>query len=76
MVRLALVWHYGGFYTDYDTVCLRGVHNLRNVVGSQSSEIVNNAVFHFDNHHLFVQKNMERQNENFDVRLLLHIRQA
>ncbi|XP_050699124.1 lactosylceramide 4-alpha-galactosyltransferase-like [Eriocheir sinensis] len=66
MVRLALVWRFGGFYTDFDTVCLRDVQGLSNVVGSQSSEIVNNAVFHFEHHHPFVQDNMEQQNKNFD----------
>lgn len=71
MVRLALVWRFGGFYTDFDTVCLRDVRSLSNVVGSQSPEIVNNAIFHFDHHHPFIHKNMEQQNENFDVRLLI-----
>lgn len=76
MVRLALVWRFGGFYTDFDTICLRGVQNLSNVVGSQSSKFVNNAVFHFEHHHPLIQEIMEEQNENFDVRILLHIRQT
>uniref|UniRef100_A0A0P4WMI3 Alpha 1,4-glycosyltransferase domain-containing protein n=1 Tax=Scylla olivacea TaxID=85551 RepID=A0A0P4WMI3_SCYOL len=70
MVRLAVVWHYGGFYADFDTVCLRPTEHLRNVVGSQSAEYVNNAIFHFDRHHPFVHQNMERQNMNFNGALL------
>ena len=69
MVRLALVWHYGGFYADFDTVCLRTVKGLKNVVGSQSSELVNNAVFHFDRHHPFLHSIMEQQNIKFNVRI-------
>ncbi|MPC58599.1 Lactosylceramide 4-alpha-galactosyltransferase [Portunus trituberculatus] len=70
MARLALVWHYGGFYADFDTVCLRQTEHLRNVVGSQSANYVNNAIFHFDRHHPFVHQNMERQNISFNGALL------
>ncbi|KAK3883238.1 hypothetical protein Pcinc_012439 [Petrolisthes cinctipes] len=36
LVRLTLLWHYGGLYADTDTICLRDLTHLRDVVGVEN----------------------------------------
>ena len=33
-IRLALLYKYGGFYSDLDVVILRGISHLKNVIAS------------------------------------------
>ncbi|KAG7166591.1 Lactosylceramide 4-alpha-galactosyltransferase-like 7 [Homarus americanus] len=36
LLRLALVWHTGGFYADSDFICLANVTTFKNVIGVES----------------------------------------
>ncbi|XP_069940466.1 lactosylceramide 4-alpha-galactosyltransferase-like, partial [Cherax quadricarinatus] len=67
MVRLALVWRVGGFYSDTDVVCISSLAALRNVVGFQSNNEVNGGIFHFDRHHNLLLHVMTRLSQNFNA---------
>ncbi|XP_053629482.2 lactosylceramide 4-alpha-galactosyltransferase-like [Cherax quadricarinatus] len=66
MTRLALVWRVGGFYSDTDVVCISSLAALRNVVGFQSDNDINSAVFHFDRHHDITNLFMTRLSRSFN----------
>ena len=65
-IRIALIYKYGGWYSDLDMVFLKSIKNLRNVLGSDYYNLpefedpdflgrqVSNAIFHFDKGHLFL----------------------
>ncbi|CAL4068730.1 unnamed protein product, partial [Meganyctiphanes norvegica] len=59
LLRLGLLWKVGGMYTDTDTVCLRSVAGLTNVVGLGASNHVAPAIMHFDPYHPFLKRCME-----------------
>ncbi|XP_042226423.1 lactosylceramide 4-alpha-galactosyltransferase-like [Homarus americanus] len=65
MIRLALVWHVGGLYSDNDVVCIAPLTHQKNVIGLYDDTNVNNAVFHFDRHHPMLEAFMSHLNENF-----------
>ncbi|XP_069940464.1 lactosylceramide 4-alpha-galactosyltransferase-like [Cherax quadricarinatus] len=67
MVRLALVWRVGGFYSDTDVVCISSLATLRNVVGFQLKNEINNAVFHFDRHHDLMKLMMTHFIQGFEA---------
>ena len=56
VVRVALIWKYGGFYMDLDVIVLRPLHCLRNTAGlvGHISNWVENGVMTFDAGHKFV----------------------
>ena len=60
LLRLGLLWKLGGMYTDSDTVCLRSVEGLNNVLGLGAPNHVNHAIMHFHRHHPFIKRCMER----------------
>nr|XP_053629486.1 lactosylceramide 4-alpha-galactosyltransferase-like [Cherax quadricarinatus] len=67
MVRLALVWRVGGFYSDTDVVCISSLAALRNVVGFQSNNEINGGIFHFDRHHNLLHHVMTRLSQDFNA---------
>nr|XP_027227984.1 lactosylceramide 4-alpha-galactosyltransferase-like [Penaeus vannamei] len=56
ILRVALLWRFGGFYTDIDTVCLKNISPLRNFVlaGRSARNQIANGAFHFEHHHEFL----------------------
>lgn len=66
MMRMALVWNVGGFYSDTDIICIAPVTGLRNVIGLESFNLVNGAAFHFDRHHPILKHFMVYLSANFD----------
>ncbi|XP_066964825.1 lactosylceramide 4-alpha-galactosyltransferase-like [Macrobrachium rosenbergii] len=66
MMRNAMVWQAGGFYSDSDVICISPVTELRNVIGLASFNLVNGANFHFDQHHHMLEKFMLYLNEHFN----------
>ncbi|XP_047472779.1 lactosylceramide 4-alpha-galactosyltransferase-like [Penaeus chinensis] len=67
LLRAALVWRFGGFYCDSDTVCLKDTGALRNVASYAQQDIgkISNFCFHFRSRHRFLATLMEVQRENF-----------
>ncbi|XP_042859246.1 lactosylceramide 4-alpha-galactosyltransferase-like [Penaeus japonicus] len=56
LLRVLLVWRYGGFYSDTDTVCLKSISPLKNVIVTSTGDRnhIANGVFHFTNRHEFI----------------------
>ncbi|XP_068208655.1 lactosylceramide 4-alpha-galactosyltransferase-like [Palaemon carinicauda] len=67
MMRLALVWKVGGFYSDTDIICISSLAGLRNVIGMEAFNLVNGAIFHFDHHHPMLMFFMSYLNQNFNT---------
>lgn len=67
LMRLALVWHLGGFYVDSDVVCVRPVTHLANVVAWQEMSTIGSGAFHFRRHHPLLLQIMSRAALTFQV---------
>ncbi|KAA8515288.1 hypothetical protein F0562_018482 [Nyssa sinensis] len=66
LLRLALLYKFGGGYIDTDVLVLKSFANLRNVIGAQTMDIetgnwsrLNNAVMIFDKGHPLLYKFIE-----------------
>jgi len=64
--RLALIYKYGGFYIDLDTVTIRSLSQYKNIIGatkinakSETPAHLANGVFHFSAGHPLLWKTME-----------------
>ncbi|XP_047330120.1 lactosylceramide 4-alpha-galactosyltransferase-like [Impatiens glandulifera] len=72
LMRLAVLYKYGGVYIDTDFIVLRNFSNLRNAIGAQGIDEfgnwtrLNNAVLVFDKNHELVYKFMEEFANNFN----------
>ncbi|KAI4312135.1 hypothetical protein MLD38_036981 [Melastoma candidum] len=58
LLRLVLLYKFGGIYLDFDMIALRSFIGLRNVIGAQTMDVetrnwtrLNNAVLIFDKNH-------------------------
>lgn len=67
LMRLALVWHLGGFYVDSDVVCVRPLTPLRNVVAWQELSTIGSGAFHFRRHHPLLLQIMSHVALSFQV---------
>ncbi|XP_059090953.1 uncharacterized protein LOC131886592 [Tigriopus californicus] len=75
-LRLLLIQKYGGWYSDLDVVFMKDTSHLRNVItgdhnqldgeGDVIGQTVNNAVFHFDKGHPFINLCVEKFAHTFD----------
>ncbi|XP_047493089.1 lactosylceramide 4-alpha-galactosyltransferase-like [Penaeus chinensis] len=56
LLRVLLTWRFGGFYSDTDTVCIKDLSPLENVLvtSTTSRNHISNGVFHFYHHHEFL----------------------
>ncbi|XP_075515945.1 uncharacterized protein At4g19900-like [Primulina tabacum] len=65
LIRLAVVYRYGGVYLDTDFIVLKDLSVLRNSIGAQSVDVhgnwsrLNNALLAFDKKHPLVYKFIE-----------------
>ncbi|KAG6596350.1 Lactosylceramide 4-alpha-galactosyltransferase, partial [Cucurbita argyrosperma subsp. argyrosperma] len=73
LMRLAVLYKYGGVYIDTDFIVLKSFMGLKNCIGAQSIDPVsknwtrlNNAVLVFDKKHPLLEKFMENFASNFD----------
>ncbi|KAJ7961259.1 Lactosylceramide 4-alpha-galactosyltransferase [Quillaja saponaria] len=73
LIRLSVLYKYGGVYMDTDFVVLKPFTGLRNSIGAQSMDVVskkwnrlNNAVLIFDINHPLLFKFMEEFSLTFD----------
>ncbi|KAI3447768.1 hypothetical protein Pfo_004433 [Paulownia fortunei] len=72
LIRLAVLYKYGGVYLDTDFIVLKDFSGLRNSIGAQSIDVngnwtrLNNAVLVFDKNHPLVYKFMEEFAFTFD----------
>ncbi|XVF25837.1 hypothetical protein REPUB_Repub13aG0248200 [Reevesia pubescens] len=73
LLRLALLYKYGGIYIDTDIIVLKSLNKLRNVIGAQSINIetknwsrLNNAVLIFDKQHPLLYKFIQEFALTFD----------
>ncbi|XP_042519850.1 uncharacterized protein At4g19900-like [Macadamia integrifolia] len=73
LLRLAVLYKFGGVYIDTDVIILQSFSNLRNVIGAQTLDLVtgnwsrlNNAVLIFDRNHPLLFKFIEEFALTFD----------
>lgn len=73
LLRLALLYKYGGIYMDTDFVVLKSFSGLRNAIGAQTIDLetgnwsrLNNAVMIFDKHHPLLLKFIEEFARTFN----------
>lgn len=73
LIRLAVLYRYGGVYLDTDFIILKDISPLRNCIGAQSIAPVsgnwtrlNNAAMVFDRHHPLLRKFMQEFALTFD----------
>ncbi|KAF4358790.1 hypothetical protein F8388_022557 [Cannabis sativa] len=73
LMRLAVLYKYGGVYLDTDFVVLKPLNGLRNSIGAQSIDVgsknwsrLNNAVLIFDMNHPLLLKFLEEFASTFD----------
>ncbi|KAF9590596.1 hypothetical protein IFM89_035914 [Coptis chinensis] len=66
LLRLAVLYKYGGIYLDTDVIVLKSFKSLRNVIGAQTMDVqtgnwsrLNNAVMIFDKNHPLLFKFIE-----------------
>ncbi|TXG58838.1 hypothetical protein EZV62_016667 [Acer yangbiense] len=74
LIRLAVLYKYGGVYLDTDFIILKSLKGLKNSIGAQSTDVVsgnwtrlNNAVLIFDMNHPLLLKFIEEFATTFDV---------
>lgn len=73
LLRLGLLYRFGGIYIDTDVVVLKSFEKLRNVIGAQTIDVetrnwsrLNNAVMIFDKGHPLLYKFIEEFALTFD----------
>ncbi|CAK9164588.1 unnamed protein product [Ilex paraguariensis] len=73
LLRLCLLYKFGGIYIDTDVIVLKSFGNLRNAIGAQTIDLktrnwsrLNNAVMVFDKEHPLVYKFIEEFALTFD----------
>ncbi|KAL1545504.1 lactosylceramide 4-alpha-galactosyltransferase [Salvia divinorum] len=72
LIRLAVLYKYGGIYLDTDFIILKNLEGLRNSIGAQSVDLfgnwtrLNNAVLVFDSNHPLLYKFLEEFASTFD----------
>ncbi|CAL4173428.1 unnamed protein product, partial [Meganyctiphanes norvegica] len=67
-LRLALLWKFGGFYSDTDTICIKSVSHLHNVVGLTNDKAINSAVCNFEKGHVLTWRIMKRVKKTYIAR--------
>lgn len=68
-VRLALVWKYGGFYSDLDTISVKDLSPLRKYSGFgflyENEPSLGNGFIHFRAQHPFIYETMKNFADNY-----------
>jgi lactosylceramide 4-alpha-galactosyltransferase len=72
LIRLAILYKYGGVYVDTDFITIKSFKGLKNSIGAQSTDVskhwtrLNNAVLVFDMNHPLLERFMEEFASTFD----------
>lgn len=72
LIRLAVLYKYGGVYLDTDFIILKEFSMIRNSIGAQAADLkgnwlrLNNAVLIFDKNHPLLYKFIKEFAESFD----------
>jgi len=73
LLRLVLLYKYGGIYLDTDVIILKSLSNLHNVIGAQTVDPVtkkwsrlNNAVLIFDKNHPLLKRFIDEFSRTFN----------
>lgn len=78
LIRLAVLYKYGGIYLDTDFIILKDLSGLRNSIGAQSVDLfgnwtrLNNAVLVFDKNHPLLYKFLEEFASTFNGNIWGH----
>jgi len=74
-LRLALLYEFGGVYSDSDAIFLNPISKWNNTIGYEGQtrgnepgkgfQVVNNAVFIFDRYHPFILEFMTRERDEY-----------
>ncbi|XP_018898725.2 lactosylceramide 4-alpha-galactosyltransferase, partial [Bemisia tabaci] len=48
ILRLSILWKYGGTYLDSDIIVCRRLNGMKNFAGAESDKLINGAVLNFD----------------------------
>ncbi|XP_068220973.1 lactosylceramide 4-alpha-galactosyltransferase-like isoform X2 [Palaemon carinicauda] len=65
MLRVALVWKWGGIYADTDSICIRSTSNLTDAVGMFNDTGINNAILIGQPRHKVFRMLLEDIQKNF-----------
>ncbi|KAK7067182.1 Lactosylceramide 4-alpha-galactosyltransferase [Halocaridina rubra] len=65
-MRVALVWTFGGYYSDTDTICINDSSSLHNVVGFQNENEIASGQFHAEPKHNFLFEIMKHMVKNYE----------
>ncbi|XP_054273513.1 lactosylceramide 4-alpha-galactosyltransferase-like [Macrosteles quadrilineatus] len=70
LVRLTLLWRFGGTYCDLDVITIRSLNKLKtNWAGMQDAEVIANGVLNFEPEgvgHQILQRALEHVNKHYD----------
>lgn len=69
MVRVLVLWHWGGIYSDTDVISIKPFTIPINAVGLETKGILASGFFSFKHHNPILWKLMEDYNKNFNVRM-------
>ncbi|KAK4315081.1 hypothetical protein Pmani_013675 [Petrolisthes manimaculis] len=65
LLRLGLVWEFGGVYLDTDVVCLRSLNTLVNTLAWQDRHTLGSGAFHFTPRHPVMARIMHHARKTF-----------
>ncbi|XP_071552287.1 lactosylceramide 4-alpha-galactosyltransferase-like [Panulirus ornatus] len=71
MLRTALVWLYGGFYSDTDMMCLTNMKNFTNAIGVEGGHVVNSAFFTMQHRSPYLGQLLEKMTLYFHLKYML-----
>lgn len=72
MMKILMMWKFGGYYSDTERIFVRNVTNLgRNFVAFQRQTRVVYDFSHFQRNSVFLLKQMEAVSRTYKVRTLL-----
>lgn len=72
MLRVLVLWHWGGVYSDTDVICIRPYNLPLNSLGYETNFQIGSAVYSFRAHHPVVWRLMEDMTKGFEVSLLCY----
>ncbi|KAL5730221.1 lactosylceramide 4-alpha-galactosyltransferase [Ranunculus cassubicifolius] len=79
LLRLAILYRFGGIYLDTDVIVLRPLDHFRNIIGAQTMDLqsgnwsrLNNAVMIFDKKHPLVYKFIQEFTDTFNGNIWGH----
>lgn len=72
MVRVAVLWHWGGIYSDTDSISIKPYSIPLNAVGVAFPGVLANGFLTFTSHHPILWAIMEDNKRGFIVSICMH----